>query len=50
MGTFIVAFIGNSFVSGGVGARPLRWLVPDADRQRRLLCVAFFTMIIAFIT
>lgn len=50
MGTFIVAFIGHSFICGALDTQPLRWLVPDLDHQRRLLCVAFFTIIIAFIT
>ena len=50
MGTFIVSFIGHSFIAGALDTQPLRWLSPDRDKQRRILVVAFFTIIIAFIT
>jgi hypothetical protein len=50
MGAFIVSFIGHSFVHGALDSRPLRWLSPDVDKQRRILVAAFFTIIIAFIT
>jgi hypothetical protein len=50
MGTFIVSFIGHSFIASALDTQPLRWLSPDLDTQRRILVVAFFTIIIAFIT
>jgi hypothetical protein len=50
MGTFIVSFIGHSFVQSALDTQPLRWLSPDVDAQRRILVVAFFTIILAFIT
>ncbi|KAI8469443.1 MAG: hypothetical protein J3K34DRAFT_423607 [Monoraphidium minutum] len=50
MGTFIVSFIGNSFIEGARGTPPLQLLEPDPCKQRKLLVVAFFTIIIAFIT
>ncbi|KIY99566.1 hypothetical protein MNEG_8395 [Monoraphidium neglectum] len=50
MGTFIVSFIGNSFIEYARDTQPLRLLSPDPDKQRRILVVTFFTIIIAFIT
>jgi hypothetical protein len=52
MGTFIVSFIGHSFIANTLeaAAQPLRMLTPDLDKQRRILVVTFFTIIIAFIT
>lgn len=50
MGTFIVSFIGNSFIEYARGTQPMQLLEPDPDKQRRILCVVFFTIIIAFIT
>ena len=50
MGTFIVSFIGHSFIVGAVGTQPMRWLSQDPCVRRRSLVVAFFTIIIAFIT
>ena len=50
MGTFIVSFIGQSFVASALGSQPLRWLAPDPDKQRRILVALFFTIIIAAIT
>ena len=50
MGTFIVSFIGNSFIEGARGTQPMQLLEPDPDKQRRILVVVFFTIIIAFIT
>jgi hypothetical protein len=49
MGTFIVSFIGHSFVAGALGTRVPRWLSQDPDKQRRILVVAFFTLIVAAI-
>jgi hypothetical protein len=49
MGTFIVSFIGHSFIASAVGTRPMQWLCPNADKQRRILVVVYFTLIIAFI-
>ena len=50
MGTFIVTFLGQSFIESAQGTQPLRWLSPDPCVQRRSLVVAFFTAIIAAIT
>lgn len=50
MGTFIVSFIGNSFIASALDTQPMRWLSPDLDKQRRILAVVFFTIIIACIT
>ena len=50
MGTFIVSFIGHSFVASALDTQPLRWLAPDLIKQRRILVALFFTIIIAFIS
>lgn len=50
MGTFIVSFIGNSFVSNTADAQLLVMVQPDKDARRRLLVVIYFAIIIAFIT
>ena len=50
MGTFIVSFIGHSFVASTIGSQPLRAIWPDHNAQRRVLVALFFTSIIASIT
>lgn len=50
MGTFIVSFIGQSFIASAIGTQPLRWLSKDLRKQRRILVAAFFTIILAAIT
>ena len=51
MGTFIVSFIGSSFVSSTLDAPPLAWLCKaDRTRRRRILVLIYFAAIVAFIT
>ena len=49
MGTFIVAFIGNSFVASAADA--VLWLAPDnPPLRRRALVLVYFCLIVALIT
>lgn len=50
MGTFIVAFIGNSFITNTIDSQLLQMVQPQRDTRRRLLVVIYFAIIIAFIT
>lgn len=50
MGTFIVSFIGNSFITNTVDSQVLQLLTPNRDLRRRVLVVIYFAIIIAFIT
>lgn len=50
MGTFIVSFIGNSFIIQTIDSQLLAMVQPDRDARRRILVVIYFAIIIAFIT
>ncbi|GBF95935.1 hypothetical protein Rsub_08058 [Raphidocelis subcapitata] len=46
MGTFIVSFIGHSFIAGALDTQPLRWLSPDLDTQRRILVSVYYQLLL----
>ncbi len=50
MGTFIVSFIGNSFVLAAQDTKPLGFISKSPDARRRLLVMVYFCIIIAFVT
>lgn len=50
MGTFIVSFIGNSFITNTVDSQLLQVITPNRDLRRRVLVMLYFSAIIAFIT
>eukprot|EP00877_Chromochloris_zofingiensis_P004001 jgi/Chrzof1/13601/Cz08g03240.t1 len=50
MGTFIISFIGNSFVQSTLDTQPVSWLSKNRDLRRRLLVLVYFCIIIAFVT
>lgn len=50
MGTFIISFIGNSFIVNTIDNQLVCMAMPARDGRRRLLVVIYFAAIIAFIT
>eukprot|EP00775_Hariotina_reticulata_P011497 gene11497-11640_t len=50
MGTFIISFIGNSFIVNTIDGQVLQMAQPNRDSRRRMLVVIYFAIIIAFIT
>lgn len=50
MGTFIISFIGNSFIVNTIDNQLVSMALPARHTRRRLLVVIYFAAIIAFIT
>lgn len=49
MGTFIISFIGNSFVQTAMPMRAVQALQPNPGSRRRMLVLIYFFGIIAFV-